>query len=157
MPKLPQDRAEGANNQESGDFQPLKPGKYVMRLSEVEEGETGERSKNPGTPKWVWKLTVDKDYHPELKKGRWQTSFSEHVPLTENMDWKMKQLFEGFGYSTDSDTDEILEDPDARIVGIVKTGKDIVTDEPRSEVSRYIVFDSSKFTFHGDDADDDNQ
>lgn len=155
MPKLPQERAEGAQNQESGDFKPLKPGKYVMRLSEVEEGETGERSKNPGTPKWVWKLTVDKNYHPELKKGRWQTAFSEHVPLTENMDWKMKQLFEGFGYTADSDTDEIMEDPDARIVGVVKTGKDIVTDEPRSEVSRYIPFDPSKFTLHEDD--DDNQ
>lgn len=156
MPKLPQDRAEGAQNQESGDFKPLKPGKYVMRLSEVEVGETGERSKNPGTPKWVWKLVVDKDYHPELRKGRWQTAFSEHVPLTENMDWKMKQLFEGFGYTPDSDTDEILEDPDARIVGVVKTGKDIVTDEPRSEASRYIPFDPSKFEFSPEDADDDD-
>jgi hypothetical protein len=158
MPKLPKDRQDGANNQESGDYQPLKPGKYVFRLTEVEEGETGERSKNPGTPKWVWKLLVDKDYHPELRKGRWQTSFQEHVPLTSNMDWKMKQLFEGFGYTVDSDTDEIIEDPDARIVGMVKTGKDIVSGDPRSEVSRWMPFDPAKFTYAPEDADeDDNQ
>lgn len=156
MPKLPKDRAEGAQNQESGDFKPLKPGKYVLRLTEVEEGVTGEKSKNPGTDKWVWKLTVDKDYHPELRKGRWQTAFSEHVPLTENMDWKMKQLFEGFGYTTDSETDEIIEDETARIVGFVKNGKDIVTGDPRSEVSRYIPFDPAKFNFAPEE-DDDNQ
>ena len=159
MPKLPKERQEGAANQEGGDFKPLKPGKYVMRLTEVEEGETGEKSKNPGTPKWVWKFVVDKDYHPELRKGRWQTAFSEHVPLTENMDWKMKQLFEGCGYTTDSETDEIIEDEEARIVGIVKTGRDIVSGDPRSEVSRYIPFDPEKFKFspESDEDEDDNQ
>lgn len=159
MPKLPKERAEGAQNQESGDYKPLKPGKYVFKLTEVEEGVTGEKSKNPGTDKWVWKLVVDKDYHPELRKGRWQTAQSEHIPLTPNMDWKTKQLFEGFGYTADSDTDEILEDPEARIVGYVKTGKDIVSGDPRSEVSRYVKFDPSKFTFSPEDEadDDDNQ
>lgn len=156
MPKLPKERAEGANNQESGDYKPLKPGKYVFKLTEVEEGVTGEKSKNPGTDKWVWKLVVDKDYHPELRKGRWQTAQSEHIPLSENMDWKMKQMFEGFGYTADSDTDEILEDPEARIVGYVKTGKDIVSGDPRSEVSRYVKFDPSKFTYSPEDADDDD-
>jgi hypothetical protein len=157
MPKLPQDRAQGAANQEAGEYQPLKPGRYVMKLTEVEEGETGPNSKNPGTEKWVWKLLVDKDYHPELRKGRWQTSFQEHVPLTSNMDWKMKQLFEGFWYTPDSDTDEIIEDPEARIVGYVKTGKDIVSGDPRSQVSRYTAFDPSKFEFSPEDAEDDNQ
>ncbi|AYD86800.1 hypothetical protein SEA_MICRODON_53 [Streptomyces phage Microdon] len=154
MPKLPKDRAEGAANQEAGDFKPLKPGRYVMRLTEVEEGVCGEQSKNAGKDKWVFKLTVDKAYHPELKKGRWQTAFTEHVPLVETMDWKLKQIFEGFGYTTDSDTDEIIEDEDARIVGYVKTGKDIVSGDPRSEVSRYVVFDPSKFEKHDEDEDD---
>lgn len=158
MPKLPKERAEGAANQESGDFLPLKPGRYVFMLTEVEEGETGEKSKNPGTEKWVWKLVVDKNYHPELRKGRWQTSQQEHIPLTENMDWKMKQMFEGFGYEVEgTDTDEIIEDADARIVGYVKTGKDIVTGDPRSEVSKYIKFDPAKFTFSPADDEDDNQ
>jgi hypothetical protein len=154
MPKLPQDRVEGANNQEAGEYKPLKPGRYVFKLTEVEEGVTGEKSKNPGTDKWVWKLAVDKDYHPELRKGRWQTAQSEHIPLSEN---KMQQMFEGFGYEVESDTDEIIEDPDARIVGYVKTGKDIVSGEPRSEVSRYVKFDPSKFTFSPESEDDDNQ
>ena len=68
----------------------------------------------------------------------------------------MKQMFEGFGYTADSDTDEILEDPEARIVGYVKTGKDIVSGDPRSEVSRYVKFDASKFTFSPEDEDDDD-
>lgn len=157
MPKLPKDRAEGAANQESGEFKPVKPGRYVCLLTEVEEGETGERSAEPGTPKWVWKLKVDKAYHPELRKGRWQTGLQEHIPLTPKMDWKTKQMFEGFGYTTDSETDEIIEDPDARIVALIKTGKDIVTGEPRSEASRYIPFDPSKWEKVPDEDDDDNQ
>jgi len=159
MPKLPKDRQEGAQNQESGDYKPLKPGKYVFKLTEVDDSQvTGEKSKNPGTEKWIWKLVVDKDYHPELRKGRWQTSQQEHIPLLESMDWKMKQLFEGFGYTVDSDTDEIMEDPDARIVGYVRTGKDIVSGDPRSEVSRYVPFDAEKWADkYSPEDEDDNQ
>lgn len=159
MPKLPKERADGAQNQESGDFKPLPPKKrYVYMLTEVEEGVTGEKSKNPGTEKWVWKLKVDKAYHPELREGRWQTSLQEHIPITESMDWKMKQMFEGFGYTPDSDTDEILEDPDARIVAWVVTGKDIVTGEDRTEAQKYMVFDPTKFVkVPFGDEDDDNQ
>lgn len=157
MPKLPQERIAGANEQEAGDYQPLPTTKgalYVYRLTEVEEGVTGENSKNPGTPKWVWKLAVDKDYHPELKSGRWQTTLFEHVPHTPSMDWKNKALFHGFGYSTDSDTDEIIEDPDARIVVKVKTGKDIVSGEPRTQSASFKPFDPSKWEKHDADEDD---
>lgn len=159
MPKLPKERQDGANAQEpQGEYKPIKPGKYVMRLTEVEEGETGPDSTNPGTPKWVWKLQVDKDYHPELRKGGpWSTSFFEHVPITEKMDWKMRQLFEAFGYTVDSDTDEIIEDADARCVAIVGRGKNRRTDEDEAQVKRYIAFDPSKFTFSPEDEDDDNQ
>jgi hypothetical protein len=74
------------------------------------------------------------------------------------MDWKMKQMFEGFGYTPDSDTDEILEDPDARIVAWVVTGKDIVTGEDRTEAQKYMVFDPTKFPkVPFGDEDDDNQ
>lgn len=154
MPKLPKNVQDAAPGDSAEDFKPLKPGRYVLKLSEVEEGETGPNSAEPGTPKFVYKLVVDKDYHPELKKGRWQTAFQEHVPVTDKMAWKHEQIMTGFGYTLDSDTDEILEDPEARIVGYVKTGKDIVTGDPRSQVSRYVAFDPKKFTFHGDDEDD---
>lgn len=161
MPKLPAERQTGTENQESGGFKILKPGRYVYKLTEVEEGVTGEKSKDPGTEKWVWKLALDKDYHPEYRKGRFQTSLQIHIPLTEKMDWKMKQMFDGFGYTPDSDTDEIIEDDEARIVAYVATGKDIVTDEDRTEAKRFIPFDPTKFEKvpyeDGDEQDDDNQ
>jgi hypothetical protein len=160
MPKLPQDRAQGANDQEdtAGDFKPLPRGQqFVFKLIEVEEGVTGPNSKNPGTPKWTWKLEVDKDYHPELRKGSWSTRQFEHVPLQQNMDWKMRQLFTGFGYTPGSDTDEIIEDVNARIVGKIKHERD-QNDEISSVVSRYTQFDPEKFTFAPEvDEDADNQ
>lgn len=157
MPKLPAARAEGVANQESGDFKPLKAGRYVYKLTEVEEGVTGEKSDNPGTEKWVWKLKLDTDYHPEYRTGRWQTSLQEHVPLIEKMEWKLKQLFEGFGYTPDSDTDEILEDPDARIVAYVKTAPDIVDGSDRTKATRYVPFDPTKFTKVPQGDEDDEQ
>lgn len=158
MPKLPTERVEGAEKQDSSEPKPLKPGRYVVELTEVEEGETGVNSKNPGTDKWVWKIRVAREFHPELKGGRFQSSFFEHVPLTENMDWKIKQLYTAFGYTPDSDTDEIIEDPDAYAVAYVKTGKD-QSGADRSEVSRYVAFDPAKYTkVVADDEDaDDNQ
>lgn len=157
MPKLDDDYAQEVDNQEGGDFQPLPGKRYVYKLMEVEEGETGPQSKNPGTPKWVWRLQVDKDYHPELRKGRWQTTLFEHVPLAKNMQWKMKALFAGFGYSADSDTDEILEDPDARIVVYVKTGESIVSGDPETQSKRFATFDPTKWEKAPDDDGDDDQ
>jgi hypothetical protein len=158
MPKLPEDRAEGAEKQDATGPKPIK-GKYVVRLTEVEEGETGPNSKNPGTDKWVWKFAVAKEFHPELRTGRHQTTFFEHVPLTESMDWKIKQLFAALGYEVNSNTDEIIEDEDAFAVAYVRVGKD-QSNADRSEVTRYVPFDPAKYEkVPEDDAaeDDDNQ
>lgn len=160
MPKLPDEVIDAPSSEnEGGEYLPLKPGRYVMRLIEVEEGETGENSKNPGTPKFVYTLQVDKDYHPELRKGRWSTRIREHVPCTAAMKWKHEQIMNAFDYTVDSDTDEIIEDPDARCVAYTKIGKDIKNPEEKTtEAKRYVKFDSSKFTYSPEDADeDDNQ
>ncbi|UTN93061.1 hypothetical protein SEA_MARKY_58 [Streptomyces phage Marky] len=156
MPKLPDEVVDAPSNENSGDdFQPLKAGRYVMRLVEVEEGETGEHSKNPGTPKFVYVLQVDKDYHPELRKGRWGTRVSEHVPCTAAMKWKHEQIMNAFGYTVDSDTDEIIEDADARCVMYSKIGTDIKDPEKKvTEAKRYVKFDASKFTYSPEDEDD---
>ena len=158
MPKLPEEVVNAeSNDQDGGDFQPLKPGKYVMRLIEVEEGETGEYSKNPGTPKFAYALQVDKDYHPELRKGRWGTRVTEHVPCTANMRWKHEMIMNAFGYTVDSDTDEILEDPDARCVMYSKIANDVKDPEKKVTASkRFVKFDPSKFEYSPEDADDDD-
>lgn len=159
MPKLPEDRAASAEKHDASGPKAIK-GRYVVRLTEVEEGVTGENSKNPGTAKWVWKTSVAKEFHPELRKGRFQTTFFEHVPLTESMDWKIKQLFTAFGYEVNSNTDEIIEDDDAFAVAYVKVGKDL-SQADRSEVARYIPFDPAKYEKVPDEdedvPEDDNQ
>jgi hypothetical protein len=155
MPKLPDDVVNAPSGENDGDFLPLKPGRYVMRLVEVEEGETGEFSKNPGTPKFTYGLQVDKDYHPELRKGKWGTRVSEHVPCTPAMKWKHEQLLNAFGYTVDSDTDEIIEDAEARCVMYSKIGKDIKDpDKKVTEAKRYVKFDPAKFTYAPADEDD---
>lgn len=37
---------------------PLAKGEYVARIIDVEQGVTGEKSKNPGTPKLHWQFEV---------------------------------------------------------------------------------------------------
>lgn len=162
MPKLPDDvvNAPSSDNTGDGEYKPIKAGRYVMRLVEVEQGETGENSKVPGTPKFVYVLQVDKDYHPELRTGRWGTRVSEHVPTTPQMKWKHEQIMNAFGYTVDSDTDEIIEDPDARCVMYSKIGNDIKDPEKKvTQAKRYVKFDPAKFTYSPEDADDadDNQ
>lgn len=159
MPKLPSDRAEGAGNQEEREAFQVLPGKrYVYKLTEVDDSEvTGPNSKAPGTDKWVFKLQVDKDFHPELRKGSWQTGLFEHIPLTESMDWKLNQLFTAFGYTTDSDTDEIIEDPDARCVAYVFADKSYDPDAPQMKAKKYVAFDPAKWTKVPEVEEDDNQ
>lgn len=95
MPKLPKARAEAVSNSESSSFEPLPESIYTVKLNNVtvKEGDKG--------PYWSWELEV---VEGEFKTRRQWVNTS----LSEAADWKLKEVFDAFGYTADSDTDEMV-------------------------------------------------
>lgn len=112
-----------------------KAAKFVYKLLEVEEHET-QNGPNAGRQNWKWQLQVDTDYHPEIKGGQYATYLNVYtaVPEDGNFDTakdpadalakaedRIKRMFTAFGYSVDSDTDELIGEP---VVVLVKAEVD---------------------------------
>lgn len=98
MPKLNAEKANQVERAEGGgSFEAFEEGEYVLKLAEVEAGETRETK----DPKWVFKWKIAEGEN----EGRllW-----EHCALTEKSMWKLKQIFEAFGVSTDTHTDDLI-------------------------------------------------
>lgn len=98
MPKLNAERAKQVERAEGGgSFEAFEEGEYTLKLVDVEAGETRNND-----PKWVFKWKVDDEGEA---KGR---QLWEHCALTEKALWKLKQIFDAFGVSTDTDTDDLV-------------------------------------------------
>ena len=99
MPKLSSKIAKKVENTEAAAGSYLLPeGRYAARLQEVDqkEGQAG--------PYWVWVLTDLHDTDGDSKPGRqWH-----NTSLSEKSFPFLKATFEAFGYTADSDTDEIV-------------------------------------------------
>lgn len=126
MPKLPKDVAKKALAADDlGEYDILPVGWYVVRLVEVEEREPqGEDNKGPY---WSWKLSTSKQYHPDhADQWLWtNTSLSQERFV--------KRMFTAFGYTPDSDTDEIIDDVEA--LALVKVTHRKWNGEDRANVA----------------------
>lgn len=105
MPKLNPKQQKVVDAAESGGF--LKPtGRYLGTLVKVEE--------KPGrvAPQWSWRFEslVLEDQGPTGGALFVNTSLSDKAA------WKMKEVFEALGYSSDSDTDEMIGEKAVLIV-----------------------------------------
>lgn len=96
MPKLAKDKAKKVAENEGSGFEALPEAIYPVRLTGVTVGE-GDKG-----PYWTWELEVDGDPDYDGRKLWCTTSLSDAA------DWKLKEVFEAFGYTTDSDTDEMI-------------------------------------------------
>jgi hypothetical protein len=100
MPKLDRKTAQKVENSEEwGTGRTLLPeGRYAVRLMKVEE--------RPGraAPQWSWWLTKP---HDEDGKEYGGVLFL-NTSLSEKALGRLKQVFHAFGYSFDSDTDEMV-------------------------------------------------
>lgn len=122
MPKLANNLAAKAAEAEavSGGFEPLKPGKYLARLSNVE----AKVSQN-GNAYWNWEFSSLHTLDGEKKSGRqWYmtmvpqdkmpkgTADAEKWEKSQAMNLgRFRHIFEEvFGSTTDTDTDELIGD-----------------------------------------------
>lgn len=100
MPKLAKQQAQAAEAAElrEGDIgEPLPAGKYRAKLDEVKV-KTGNDS---GEPYWEWEFRL---VDPEGQNRKaWVTT-----TLKDGSEWKLKEVFHALGWSTDSDTDEMI-------------------------------------------------
>lgn len=138
MPKLNKTIARRAQDAEpqSGAFEPLKPGKYVATLAKVEA-----RTTNAGNPMWVAEFTdlsnlasgerapgrqwynlnlpvdgpMPKGYQPKNSKKTPKEAWETSQNLSAS---RLHAFFDAFGYTTDSDTDEMLGEQCVLQVGI---------------------------------------
>jgi hypothetical protein len=131
MPKLNQKMRKQVEKSESvsGEFEPMRPGKYLATLNEVEA-----KNSSAGNPMWVAEFGDIKDMDGESKPGRlWYnlnlpTSDTPPDSYEKGADkWKqyqdlcrgrLKAFYEAFGYTLDSDTDEFVGDQAVLVVGV---------------------------------------
>lgn len=103
MAKLPKKVADQVNNAEGGSFEALPEGRYLAKLLEVDTTRVGQTS---GNPYWSWEFgelrNLDLDGKSAPGKQWVNTS------LAENAFWKLKEVFNAFGYDADTDTDELI-------------------------------------------------
>lgn len=136
MPKLAAkdrkkvDKAEAT----SGGFEPLEPGKYVGTLEAVESKVSGngnhywncvftditdlDGNQHPGKQWYMVMLPIDKmpaDYKPKSSKKSPEEAWATYQGLTAG---RIKAFFEAFGYTTDSDTDEMVGDKAVLQIGV---------------------------------------
>lgn len=110
MAKLAKNVAKAAATADSGrDL--LPEGTYEMRLRNVDTTKVGKSSNQPY---WVWEFEITEDckIRPDEAEGmnldkrrQWM-----NTSLSEAALWKVKEVFDAFGYDTDADTDDMVGD-----------------------------------------------
>ena len=163
MPKLAaKDRKKVEKAESTGEFTPMPPGKYVAALSEVEPKTSGN-----GNPYWA--VTFDEIHNLDGEKQPGRQWFNLMLPTTDTPPegytpggrekdpekaWaqyqalcagRIKSFFEAFGYTVDSDTDEMIGDRCVIQVGVRTIQNGPRTGESTNEVRNVFPLDSVDF------------
>lgn len=166
MPKLSaKDRKKVDKAQAvSGEFEPLKPGKYVATLASVEA-----KKSNAGNPMWTAEFEEIHSLDGEKQPGRqW---YNLNLPTTDTppddyekteekwvqyqrlSEGRLKAFFEAFGYEVDSDTDEFIGERCVIIVGVRTIQKGERAGESTNSVNGVKPLDSVEY--EGEDGEGD--
>jgi hypothetical protein len=122
MPKLSKAKQKTVAKAESTGFQPLPEGKYIGALKAVVTEKNGEPLSGDAGPYWQWEFDHITDLQEEdTFPGRQFVITS----LSDESDWKMKEVFDAFGYALDSDTDEMVGEKVILVVSqrVIEKGK----------------------------------
>ena len=113
MPKLASKDAQLVEETESTGFEPVPAGIYPARLVDVSVGEGAKG------PYWKWEYEILVGYEHAGRK------FWNITSLSPKAAFKMKETFEAFGVSPDTDTDLLLgKDVTLQVgVGTIQSGE----------------------------------
>lgn len=158
MPKLSAKHRKAVKKAEavSSEFQPLVPGKYVAELSGVEAKMSGN-----GNPMWVAEFVEIHNLDGEKQPGRqW---YNLNLPTTDEppadyekgeekwlqyqrlCEGRLKAFFEAFGYTEDSDTDEMIGDRVVLQIGVRTIQNGARAGEKTNSVNGVAPLDSVNF------------
>lgn len=169
MPKLAVKDRKKVEKAEAvgGGFEPLKPGKYVATLSGVVA-----KTSAAGNPMWVAEFEDIHDLDGDKKPGRqWYnlnlpTSPTPPDGYTKGADkWeqyqnlcagRIKQFFEVFGFTVDSDTDEMIGERCVLRIGVRTIQNGVKAGEQTNSIEGIAELDSVDFAGSDDDGDDDD-
>lgn len=152
----------------SGEFEPLKPGKYIGQLAEVEAKTSAagnpiwsvvfeeihnlDGDRQPGRQWYNLNLPVDKmpeDYRPKNSKKSPEDAWESYQDLCLG---RLKQFFEAFGYSEDSDTDEMIGEKCVLQIGVRTIQNGARAGEVTNSVNGVAPLDS--VSYEGEDSED---
>lgn len=141
MPKLTEAQAEKVQASEAvqGGFL-LDPGRYAARLRACETKPPGEGKEHE---QWEWQFEALHDEAGKQKPGRqWH-----YTSLSPDAAGFLKAVFEAFGYTADSDTDELLGEWVVLYLDqeIQQKGKN--AGKMRNVISRFAEFDPDEWDF----------
>lgn len=171
MPKLAAKDRKKVEKAEavSGGFEPLAPGKYIAELAEVEaktsgagnaywnaefhEIQTLDGEAVPGRQWYMLMLPIDKmpeDYKPKKSKKSPEEAWATYQELTAG---KIKAFFEAFGFTPDSDTDELIGERCVLQIGVETINQGPKTGELTNRVHAVHPLDSVEFEEADEDED----
>lgn len=99
MPKLNKAMAKATEAAESLNTELVPEGIYLVELKSVETKEGRESKK----PYWLWTFEVPDDAEEHGGKRFWL-----NTSLSDNALWKLKEVFDAFGVTPDTDTDTLV-------------------------------------------------
>lgn len=156
----------------SGEFQPYPPGKYIGALSEVEVKTSGngnpmwnvtftdittlDGESMPGRQWYTLMLPQDKmpeGYTPRNSKKSPEDAWATYQDLTAG---RIKAFFEAFGYSEDSDTDEMIGDKVILQIGIETIQQGAKKGQKTNRVNAVLPLDDDTVDRLADEDTDDD-
>lgn len=135
-------------------FEPIPPGKYVIKVTDYREGTASDAAKNAGAATISWELTVESTITGETEVNGMEVEGRkvwENMTLVENSFWRLKAFLEACGFDVsgeiDFDPDEVLNSLIVCRVGIQKGRKNRETGEeyePRNTVRSFHAVESEE-------------
>lgn len=106
MPKLAKKIAQKVEETEGGVYEAFPEGTFIGTLKEVTVSDEPGPS---GAHYWRWTFdTITGHSGEDVEQGKvYPGNLFVNTSLADNALWKMKEVFEAFGYTPDSDTDEM--------------------------------------------------
>lgn len=106
MPKLSKGKQKSVAKAEGGGFEVLPEGRYKGQLKRCIADKDGRPLEGAAGPYWQWEFenVTSLDGSGKVWPGRQFVITS----LSDNADFKMREVFDAFGFSYDSDTDEMI-------------------------------------------------
>lgn len=144
MPKMSKAKAKAVAKAESSGFEPLPEGRYVGTLKQVIAEKNGQPliGAESGEPYWQWEF----EKVTSLEDGKTYPGRQFVITsLSDSADWKMKEVFDAFGYEYDSDTDEMIGEKVILVISQRPIGKGPRKGEIGNQVDRVLPYDEDEY------------